>query len=83
MVAGKTGFSRLGKSDLLISASQKYQVVIPKMVRQLLSVKVGQKMVVIASDNRIVLVPERPIQDTRGSLKGIDPTIERDEVDRN
>jgi hypothetical protein len=32
---------------------------------------------VIAYDNRIVLEPERPIQDARGSLKGIDTTIER------
>ncbi len=66
----------------IVTVSPKYQVVIPKMARQLLGVKVGQKMVVIAYDNRIVLVPERPIQEARGSLKGIDTTIERDEEDR-
>jgi hypothetical protein len=32
---------------------------------------------VIAYDNRIVLVPERPIQEARGSLKRLDTTIER------
>jgi AbrB family looped-hinge helix DNA binding protein len=66
----------------IITVSPKYQVVIPKLARRLLDVKVGQKMVVIAYDNRIVLVPERPIQEARGSLKGIDTTIERDEEDR-
>jgi AbrB family looped-hinge helix DNA binding protein len=65
----------------IVTVSPKFQVVLPKMARQLLGVKVGQKMVVIAYDNRIVLVPERPIQEARGSLKGIDTTIERDEED--
>jgi AbrB family looped-hinge helix DNA binding protein len=65
-----------------VTVSPKYQVVLAKMARQLLGVKVGQKMVVIAYDNRIVLVPERPIQEARGSLKGIDTTIERDEENR-
>ena len=65
-----------------VTVSSKYQIVLPKMARQLLGIKVGQKMVVIAYDNRIVLVPERPIQEARGSLKGIDTTIERDEENR-
>ena len=65
-----------------VTVSPKYQVVIPKKVRQLLDIKVGQKLVVIAYDNRIVLVPERPIQEARGSLKGIDTNIEREEEDR-
>lgn len=62
-----------------VTVSPKYQVVLPKAARQLLRVKVGQKMTVIAYDNRIVLVPERPIQEARGSLKGIEVTIEREE----
>ena len=66
----------------IVTVSPKYQVVLPKKARQLLGVKVGQKMVVIAYDNRIVLVPERPIQEARGSLKGIDTTIEREEEER-
>jgi AbrB family looped-hinge helix DNA binding protein len=57
-------------------------VVIPKKVRETLGVKVGQKMTVLAYDNRIVLVPERPIQAARGSLKGMDTSLERDEADR-
>jgi hypothetical protein len=34
-------------------------------------VKAGQKMHVIAYDNRMVLIPVRPIQEARGSLKGM------------
>lgn len=62
-----------------VTVSPKYQVVLPKAARELLGIKVGQKMVVIAYDNRIVLIPERPIQEARGSLKGLDTTIVREE----
>ena len=65
-----------------VTVSPKFQVVIPRKVRETLGVKVGQKMTVLAYDNRIVLVPERPIQAARGSLKGMDTSLERDEADR-
>lgn len=65
-----------------ITVSPKFQVVIPQKVREMLHVKVGQKMTVLAYDNRIVLIPVRPIQEARGSLKGMDTTVERDEEDR-
>jgi AbrB family looped-hinge helix DNA binding protein len=65
-----------------VTVSPKFQVVIPQQVRQSLGVKAGQKMIVLAYDNRIVLVPDRPIQAARGSLKGMDTSIERDEDDR-
>jgi AbrB family looped-hinge helix DNA binding protein len=62
-----------------VTVSPKYQVVIPQKARQLLNLKKGQKMQVIAYDNRVVLIPVRPIQEARGSLKGIDTNIEREE----
>ena len=62
-----------------VTVSPKYQVVIPQKARQLLKIKKGQKMQVIAYDNRVVLIPVRPIQEARGSLKGIDTNIEREE----
>jgi AbrB family looped-hinge helix DNA binding protein len=65
-----------------VTVSSKYLIVLPKMARKILGIKVGQKLVVIAYDNRIILLPERPIQESRGSLKGIDTTIEREEEDR-
>jgi len=54
-----------------VTVSTKYQVVIPLKIRKLLGVKAGQKMQVIAYNNRMVLIPVRPIQEARGSLKGM------------
>jgi len=65
-----------------VTVSPKFQVVIPQKVREMLGVKAGQKMTVLAYDNRIVLIPTRPIQEARGSLKGMDTNVERDEEDR-
>ncbi|MEP0804015.1 MAG: AbrB/MazE/SpoVT family DNA-binding domain-containing protein [Chloroflexota bacterium] len=65
-----------------VTVSPKYQVVIPLKVREQMGVKPGQKMHVIAYDNMVVFIPVRPIKQARGSLKGIDTRIERDEEDR-
>jgi AbrB family looped-hinge helix DNA binding protein len=65
-----------------VTVSTKFQVVIPLRIRQMLHIKSGQKMQVIAYNNRVVMIPVRPIQEARGSLKGMDTTIERDEEDR-
>lgn len=65
-----------------VTVSPKFQVVIPQQVRESLGVKAGQKMIVLAYDNRIVLVPERPIQQARGSLKAMDTSVEREEAER-
>jgi AbrB family looped-hinge helix DNA binding protein len=66
----------------LVTVSPKFQIVLPRKVRQLLHIKAGQKLVVYAYNDRIVLVPERPNQEARGSIKGIDTGVERDEEDR-
>jgi len=65
-----------------VTVSPKYQVVIPLKVRERMRVKPGQKMHVIAYDNMVVFIPVRPIKEARGSLKGINTNIERDEEDR-
>jgi AbrB family looped-hinge helix DNA binding protein len=65
-----------------VTVSPKYQVVIPLKVREKMRVKPGQKMHVIAYDNMVVFIPVRPIKTARGSLKGINTKVERDEEDR-
>ncbi len=65
-----------------VTVSPKYQVVIPLKVRQQMRVKPGQKMHVMAYDNMVVFIPVRPIKQARGSLKGIQTNVERDEEDR-
>jgi AbrB family looped-hinge helix DNA binding protein len=65
-----------------VTVSTKYQVVIPRAVREQLHVKPGQKMRVIAYDDKVILIPVRPIKEARGSLKGIDTDVQREEEDR-
>jgi AbrB family looped-hinge helix DNA binding protein len=61
--------------------SPKFQVVIPQKVWQALELYPGQKVQVFAYNNRIELIPVRPISEARGLLAGMDTTIER-EADR-
>ena len=61
-----------------VTISPKFQVVIPLEVRQKLQLKAGQQVEVLLYDNRIELVPVKPIRQMRGFLRGIDTTIERE-----
>ena len=61
-----------------VTVSPKYQVVIPKEIREGMDIKPGQKVQMMICKGNIVLVPLRPIEELRGFLKGIDTTIERD-----
>ena len=62
-----------------VTVSPKYQVVIPKMIRQILHLRPGQKMQVVEYEGRIELIPERDITELRGFLKGINTEFEREE----
>ncbi|MCG6535354.1 MAG: AbrB/MazE/SpoVT family DNA-binding domain-containing protein [Syntrophales bacterium LBB04] len=61
-----------------VTVSPKYQVVIPKTVREALKLRPGQKMQVIEYAGRIELIPERDIQELRGFLKGINTEFVRE-----
>ena len=61
-----------------VTVSSKYQVVIPRPIRKSLGIKPGQKLQVIQYEGRIELIPIKPVRETRGFLKGIDTTIERE-----
>ena len=65
-----------------ITLSPKYQVVIPRQVREKMGLKPGEKLQVISLDNCIELVPVRPMSEMRGFLKGLDPSFEREQEDR-
>lgn len=62
--------------------SPKYQVVIPKEIREGLALKPGQDMQVIRKGNVIMLVPDRPILSYRGILRGLATAGFREKKDR-
>jgi AbrB family looped-hinge helix DNA binding protein len=64
-----------------VTVSPKFQVVIPKKLRESLKLTPGQKIQVLLYEHRIELIPVRPIKKMRGFLKGIDTTVPR-ETDR-
>ncbi len=64
-----------------VTVSPDFQVVIPKEAREILGLRVGQKIKVMVYEGRIELIPVRPIRHARGFLKGIDTDVKR-EVDR-
>jgi AbrB family looped-hinge helix DNA binding protein len=61
-----------------VTVSPKYQVVIPKTIRELLNIRPGQKMQVIEYAGRIELIPEHDIKELRGFLKGINTEFKRE-----
>ena len=65
-----------------VTVSSKYQIVIPKMVRQHVPLRTGQKLAVIVKEGVIALLPDRPIASYRGFLKGMKVDAIRDKRDR-
>ncbi|RKT46922.1 AbrB/MazE/SpoVT family DNA-binding domain-containing protein [Thiocapsa rosea] len=62
-----------------LTVSPKFQIVIPKTIRDDLHLTAGQKVQAIAYDDRIELIPVRPLPAMRGFLKGIETDVPRDE----
>lgn len=62
-----------------VTISSRYQIVIPKEIRDALGLKPGQKVQAIRRGQRIELVPLRPLEELRGFLRGIDTMVARDE----
>jgi len=65
-----------------VTISSKFQVVIPQDVRTKLDLKPGQKIVVVEKDGVVHLIPQRPIREMRGFVKGLDTQGLRNEEDR-
>jgi AbrB family looped-hinge helix DNA binding protein len=61
-----------------VTVSPKYQVVIPKTVREALNLRPGQKMQVVEYEGRIEFIPERDLKELRGFLKGINTEFKRE-----
>jgi AbrB family looped-hinge helix DNA binding protein len=61
-----------------VIVSAKYQIVIPKKIRESMGIVSGQKIQIITYRNRIELIPIKPIAQMRGFLKGIDTEVNRE-----
>ena len=62
----------------VVTISPKFQVVIPRSVRERLNLSPGQKVQALVYDGRVELIPVRPAKALRGFLKGIDTALVRD-----
>ncbi len=61
-----------------VTVSPKFQVVIPKEVRESMGIVSGQKIQMLTYCNRIELIPIKPMSKMKGFLKGIDTDVPRD-----
>lgn len=61
-----------------VTVSPKFQVVIPKEIRESMGIVSGQKVQILTYQNRIELIPLKPMKEMRGILEGIDTDVARE-----
>jgi AbrB family looped-hinge helix DNA binding protein len=61
-----------------VTISPKFQVVIPRSVRERLNLRPGQQVQVIPYEGRIEFIPLRPARELRGTLRGMPTQLERE-----
>ena len=62
----------------IVTLSPKFQVVIPREIREALRLEPGQKVQVLQYQNRVEFIPVQRMRKMRGFLKGIDTAITRE-----
>lgn len=62
----------------VVTVSPKYQVVIPRHIRESLGISPGQKVQAIEYEGRVEFIPVKRARDLRGFLRGMDTTITRE-----
>ena len=62
----------------VVTISSRYQIVIPRDVRERLDLRPGQKVQAIPFKGRVELIPLEPIEGARGFIRGIDTTVPRE-----
>ena len=60
-----------------VTVSSKFQVVIPREVRESMDIQPGTRVQVLQYENRIELIPLRELKSLRGFIKGIDTQVRR------
>jgi AbrB family looped-hinge helix DNA binding protein len=67
---------------VMTTISSKFQIVIPKEVREKLHLVPSQRLQVVEKGGVITLVPEVPLKSLKGVLKGMSKTDVREKKDR-
>ena len=62
-----------------VTVSSKFQVVIPREVRQSMDLQPGTRVQVLQYENRIELIPLMEPKALRGFIQGIDTEVHREE----
>ena len=62
-----------------VTVSPKFQVVIPREIRESMGLKPGTRVQVLQYENRIELIPLREPKALRGFIPGIDTAVPREE----
>lgn len=62
----------------VVTISPKFQVVIPREIRERLGLTPGQRVRALVYENRVEFIPVRPMKSMRGFLRGIDTTVRRE-----
>lgn len=62
----------------VVTVSPKFQVVIPRAIREALGLEPGQKLEALEYQDRVELIPVRPAKALRGILRGIDASVPRE-----
>jgi len=62
-----------------VTVSSKFQVVIPREVRESMDIQPGTRVQVLQYENRIELIPLREPKSLRGFIRGIDTEVQRAE----
>jgi AbrB family looped-hinge helix DNA binding protein len=61
-----------------VTVSSKFQIVIPRAIRESLKIRPGTRLHAIEYRGRLELIPIRSAKGARGFLQGLDTTIERE-----
>ena len=62
-----------------MTISSKFQISIPRQIREQLSLRAGQKLEAVCVGNHLELVPIKPMEEMRGFLKHMDTQIDREQ----
>ncbi len=65
-----------------VTVSPKFQIVIPKELRQKLRLRPGQKMTLLEREGILTAIPDLPPEKYRGIVKGMSPAGVREKKER-